>query len=61
MTEPSERQLELEQSICSIAAYNKLSKQNRNIEKGRESCNYYARNLIEAGLDKLTKEIDKHI
>jgi len=61
MSEPSKKQLELEQSICSIAAYNKLSKQNRNIEKGRESCNYYARNLIEAGLDKLTKEIDKHI
>ena len=50
MTEPSKKQLELEQSISSISAYNKISKQNKNIEKGRESENYYARNIIESGL-----------
>ena len=61
MTEPSKKQLELEQSICSISAYNKISKQNRNIEKGRESENYYARNMIEAGLEQLSKELQKHI
>ncbi len=61
MIEPSKKQLELEQSICSISAYNKISKQNKNIEKGKESENYYARNLIEAGLDKLTKYLKEHI
>ena len=61
MSEPSKKQLELEQSICSISAYNKISKQNRNIEKGRESENYYARNMIEAGLEQLSKELQKHI
>ena len=35
--------------------------QNKNIEKGKESENYYARNLIEAGLDKLTKYLKAHI
>ncbi len=61
MSEPSKKQLELEQSILSISAYNKQSKQNRNIEKGKESNNYYARNMIEAGLDKLTKNLKEHI
>ena len=61
MTEPSKKQLELEQSICSISAYNKISKQNKNIEKGRESENYYARNIIESGLQKLSKAIQDHI
>ena len=61
MSEPSKKQLELEQSICSISAYNKITKQNRNIEKGRESENYYARNMIEAGLEQLSKELQKHI
>ena len=51
MSEPSKKQLELEQSILSISAYNKQSKQNRNIERGKESNNYYARNMIEAGLE----------
>jgi len=61
MTEPSKKQLELEQSICSISAYNKISKQNKNIQKGRESENYYARNIIESGLQKLSKAIEEHI
>ena len=61
MTEPSKKQLELEQSISSISAYNKISKQNKNIEKGRESENYYARNIIESGLQKLSKAIQDHI
>ena len=61
MTEPSKKQLELEQSICSISAYNKISKQNKNIEKGRESENYYARNIIESGLQKLSKAIEEHV
>ena len=61
MTEPSKKQLELEQSICSISAYNKISKQNKNIEKGRESENYYARNIIESGLQRLSKAIEEHI
>ena len=46
MNEPSKKQLELEQSISSISAYNKISRQNKNISKGRESENYYARNII---------------
>ena len=46
MSEPSKKQLELEQSILSISAYNKQSKQNRNIERGKESNNYYASYLI---------------
>ena len=58
---PSKKQLELEQSILSISAYNKQSKQNRNIERGKESNNYYARNMIEAGLEQLSKELQKHI
>ena len=57
MSEPSKKQLELEQSIFSISAYNKISKQNKLIEKGLESETYYARNMIEAGLDKLTEEL----
>ena len=61
MTEPSKKQLELEQSISSISAYNKISKQNKNIEKGRESENYYARNIMEAKLEELTKALEKHI
>ena len=61
MSEPSKKQLELEQSISSISAYNKISKQNKNIEKGRESENYYARNIIESGLQKLSKAIQDHI
>ena len=61
MTEPSKKQLDLEASICSISAYNKISKQNKNIEKGRESENYYARNIIESGLQKLSKAIREHI
>ena len=61
MSEPSKKQLELEQSILSISAYNKQSKQNRNIERGKESNNYYARNMIEAGLEQLSKELQKHI
>ena len=61
MTEPSKKQLDLEASICSISAYNKISKQNKNIEKGRESENYYARNIIESGLQKLSKAIQEHI
>ena len=59
MNEPSKKQLELEQSISSISAYNKISKQNKNIEKGRESENYYARNIIESGLQKLSKAIQE--
>ena len=61
MSEPSKKQLELEQSIFSISAYNKISKQNKLIEKGLESETYYARNMIEAGLDKLTEELGKYI
>ena len=61
MTEPSKKQLELEQSICSISAYNKISKQNKNIERGSESSNYYARNIMEAKLEELTKALEKHI
>ena len=61
MIEPSKKQLDLEASICSISAYNKISKQNKNIEKGRESENYYARNIIESGLQKLSKAIQEHI
>ena len=61
VTEPSKKQLELEQSISSISAYNKISKQNKNISKGRESENYYARNIIESGLQKLSKAIQDHI
>jgi DNA-directed RNA polymerase len=61
MIEPSKKQLELEASISSISAYNKISKQNKNIEKGRESENYYARNIIESGLQKLSKAIQDHI
>ncbi len=33
MIEPSKKQLELEASISSISAYNKISKQNKNIDK----------------------------
>ena len=54
MTEPSKKQLELEQSIFSISGYNKLSRNNKLREKGRESETPYARNMIEAGLDALT-------
>ena len=61
MVEPSKKQLELEQSISSISAYNKISKQNKNISRGRESENYYARNIIESGLQKLSKAIQDHI
>ena len=50
MTEPSKKQLELEASISNISAYNKISKQNKNIERGNESSNYYARNIMEAKL-----------
>ena len=56
MTEPSKKQLELEQSISSISAYNKISKQNKNIEQGRESENYYARHINkEVGKNHLIK------
>ena len=50
MSEPSKKQLELEQSIFSISGYNKISKNNKLREQGRESETYYARNMIEAGL-----------
>ena len=61
MTEPSKKQLELEQSISNISAYNKISKQNKNIERGNESSNYYARNIMEAKLEELTKAIESHV
>ena len=37
MTEPSKKQLELEASISSISAYNKISRQNKNIMAGRDN------------------------
>ena len=49
MNEPSKKQLDLEQSIFSISGYNKISKNNKLREQGRESETYYARNMIEAG------------
>ncbi len=61
MSEPSKKQLELEQSIFSISGYNKLSRNNKLREQGRESETYYARNMIEAGLEKLTEETQKYI
>ena len=61
MNEPSKKQLELEQSISNISAYNKISKQNKNIERGNESSNYYARNIMEANLEELSKAIASHV
>ena len=61
MSEPSKKQLELEQSISNISAYNKISKQNKNIERGNESSNYYARNIMEAKLEELSKAIATHV
>ena len=61
MTEPSKKQLELEQSIFSISGYNKLSRNNKLREKGRESETPYARNMIEAGLDALTKALKLYV
>ena len=61
MIEPTKKQLELEQSIFSISGYNKLSRNNKLREQGRESETYYARNMIEAGLEKLTEETQKYI
>ena len=61
MIEPSKKQLELEQSIFSISGYNKLSRNNKLREKGRESETPYARNMIEAGLDALTKALKLYV
>ena len=61
MNEPSKKQLELEQSIFSISGYNKISKNNKLREQGRESETYYARNMIEAGLEELTKQTQNYI
>ena len=61
MSEPSKKQLELEQSIFSISGYNKISKNNKLREQGRESETYYARNMIEAGLEELTKQTQNYI
>ena len=61
MNEPSKKQLELEQSIFSISGYNKLSRNNKLREKGRESETPYARNMIEAGLDALTKALKLYV
>ena len=61
MSEPSKKQLELEQSIFSISGYNKLSRNNKLREQGRESETYYARNMIEAGLEELTNQIQNYI
>ena len=61
MTQPSKKQLELEQSIFSISGYNKLSRNNKLREKGRESETPYARNMIEAGLDALTKALKLYV
>ena len=61
MSEPSKKQLDLEQSIFSISGYNKLSKNNKLREQGRESETYYARNMIEAGLEELTKQTQNYI
>ena len=58
---PSKKQLELEQSIFSISGYNKLSRNNKLREKGRESETPYARNMIEAGLDALTKALKLYV
>jgi len=59
--QPSKKQLELEQSIFSISGYNKLSRNNKLREKGRESETPYARNMIEAGLDALTKALKLYV
>ena len=61
MNEPSKKQLDLEQSIFSISGYNKISKNNKLREQGRESETYYARNMIEAGLEELTKQTQNYI
>ena len=61
MSEPSKKQLELEQSIFSISGYNKISKNNKLREQGRESETYYARNMIEAGLEELTNQTQNYI
>ena len=61
MTKPSKRQLELEQNIFSISGYNKISRNNKLREQGRESETYYARNMIEAGLERLTVELKSYI